>query len=150
MATGQGAKFEMFYWTKIFIFKIKVISVMYMKNMQIIANNIAILWENRFATEDLIIYFVTIEPNKPNIELLYTNKKLPVAPVKLTLYKKIRLRLNSTILGAVYMRGGDGTFAGTGRFIHPGFGAVYMIPLCRDEMWGGMILTYWNKSRCTI
>jgi hypothetical protein len=29
---------------------------MYMKNMQIIANNIAILWENRFATEDVIIY----------------------------------------------------------------------------------------------
>jgi hypothetical protein len=47
---------------------------MYMKYMQIIANNIAILWENRFATEHVIIYFVTIEQNKQNIELLYTNK----------------------------------------------------------------------------
>ena len=47
---------------------------MYMKNMQIIANNIAILRENRFATEHVIIYFVTIEQNKQNIELLYTNK----------------------------------------------------------------------------
>jgi hypothetical protein len=28
----------------------------------------------------------------------------------------------------------DGTFAGTGRFIHPGLVAVYMIPLCQDEM----------------
>ena len=79
---------------------------MYMKNMQIIANNIAIPWENRFATEHVIIYFVTIEQNKLNIELLYTNKKLPVAQVKLTLIKKIRL--NSTILGAVYMRGVTG------------------------------------------
>jgi hypothetical protein len=59
---------------------------MYMKNMQIIANNIAILWENIFATEHVIIYFVTIEQNKQNIERLYTNKNLPVAAVKLTLY----------------------------------------------------------------
>jgi serine/threonine protein kinase len=35
--------------------------------------------------------------------------------------------------GCLYERR-DGTFAGTGRFIHPGLRAVYMIPLCRDEM----------------
>ena len=29
-------------------------------------------------------------------------------------------------------------------------GAVYMIPLCQDEIWGGMISIYWNKSRCMI
>jgi hypothetical protein len=47
---------------------------MYTKNMQIIANNIAILWENRFATEHVIIFFVTIEQNKQNIELLLQTK----------------------------------------------------------------------------
>jgi hypothetical protein len=94
---------------------------MYMKNMQIIANNIAIPWENRFATEHVIIYFVTIEQNKQNIELLYTNKKLPVAPVKLTLIKKIRLRLNNTILGAVYMRGVTGRFPGRDNLYIPGW-----------------------------
>ena len=36
----------------------------------------------------------------------------------------------------------DGTGRLPGRFIHPGLGAVYMIPLCRDEMRGEMILTY--------
>jgi hypothetical protein len=95
---------------------------MYMKNMQIIANNIAIPWQNRFATEHvIIIYFVTIEQNKQNIELLYTNKKLPVAPVKLTLIKKIRLRINSTILGAVYMRGVTGRLPGRDNLYIPGW-----------------------------
>jgi hypothetical protein len=123
---------------------------MHMKNMEIIANNIAIPWENRFATEHVIIYFVTIKQNKQNIEILYTNKKLPVAPVKLTLIKKIRLRLNSTILGAVCMRGVMGHLPGRDNLYIPGLGAVYMILLCRDEMWSGIILTYWNKSQCMI
>jgi hypothetical protein len=98
--------------------KSNISDVQYMKNMQIIANNIAIPWENRFAAEH-VIYFVTIEQNKQNIELLYTNKKLPVAPVKLTLIKKIRLRLNSTILGAVYMRGVTGRLPGPGNLYNP-------------------------------
>jgi hypothetical protein len=65
------------------------------RKMQIIANNIAILWENKFSNEHVINYFVSIKWNKQNIAHFYTNKKLS-DQIKLTLIKKIRLGLRST------------------------------------------------------